>query len=77
MNKKISITLEESLIEYIDAQTTNRSQFISHILLEAKKRQRLAQLEKAYQEQSKDEEEALEIELWDCTVGDGLEEYAD
>ena len=77
MNKKISITLEESLIEYIDAQTTNRSQFISQILLEAKKKQKLEQLEKAYQEQSKDEDEALEIELWDCTVGDGLGEDAD
>ena len=75
MSKKISITIDEDLISYIDSQTTNRSQFISQIVTEAKKHHGLEQLKKAYKEQSSDKEEANEIELWDCTVGDGLENF--
>lgn len=73
MAKKISITLDEDVIAFIDAQTNNRSQLINQILKQSKKQQALKELEAAYIEQSQDDEELAEIELWDSTVGDEID----
>lgn len=72
MSQKISITLDESAIEFIDSQTKNRSQFINFLILQVKKEKLLKELETAYIEQARDKDEAAEILLWDCTAGDGL-----
>ena len=77
MAHKISITLEENLLAYIDSQTTNRSKFINDILAKSYKEQQLKQLKDAYIQQAKDEEELKEIELWDCTAGDNLVDETD
>lgn len=72
MVQKISITLDENLLAYIDSQTTNRSQFINAILAKSYKEQQLKKLRDAYIQQAQDEEELKEIELWDSTAGDDL-----
>lgn len=77
MAHKISITLEENLLAYIDSQTTNRSKFINDILAKSYKEQQLKQLKDAYIQQAKDEEELKEIELWDSTAGDNLANETD
>ena len=77
MAQKISITLEENLLAYIDSQTQNRSKFINEILAKSCKEQKLQELREAYLKQAKDEEEQREIELWDSTAGDNLENEAD
>ena len=73
MAKKISITLDEDVIAFIDAQTSNRSQLINQVLKNLQQQQALKELEAAYIEQSQDEDEIAEIELWDSTVGDEID----
>jgi hypothetical protein len=71
MSQKISITLDEQSLDFIDRQTKNRSAFINDLVLREKKRLFLQELAKAYQEQSQDDEFQAEITDWDMVVGDG------
>jgi metal-responsive CopG/Arc/MetJ family transcriptional regulator len=73
MSAKVSITLDEEILEFVDRSSQNRSQFINEILSQAKKRQGLKDLEDAYTELANDSEYQAEIKLWDATVGDGLD----
>ena len=72
MTQKISITLEENILAFVDSQTKNRSQFINEILVKFYKEQQLEKLKNAYLQQAQDEDEQKEIELWDSTAGDNL-----
>jgi predicted nucleic acid-binding protein len=72
MIQKVSITLDEEVLAFIDSQTNNRSQLINEVFSNLKKQQALKDLEAAYIEQSQDEEERHEIELWDVVVADGI-----
>ena len=72
MNKKISITLEGEVLDFVDRLGTNRSSSINEILSREKKRVFKQELEAAYKEQDSDSEFQSEIEIWDATVGDGL-----
>jgi hypothetical protein len=72
MIQKVSITLDEEVLAFIDSQTNNRSQLINQVFSNLKKQQALKDLEAAYIEQSQDEEEIAEIELWDGVVADGI-----
>jgi metal-responsive CopG/Arc/MetJ family transcriptional regulator len=73
MSAKVSITLDEEVLEFVDKSSQNRSQFINAILSKEKKRQFLQELEDAYTELANDPEYQSEIELWDVTVGDGID----
>jgi metal-responsive CopG/Arc/MetJ family transcriptional regulator len=73
MSAKVSITLDEEILEFVDRSSQNRSQFINQILSKEKKRQFLQELEDAYIELANDPEYQAEIELWDVTVGDGID----
>ena len=73
MSAKVSITLDEEVLEFVDRSSQNRSQFINEILSREKKRQLLKELEHAYTELAKDPEYQAEIGLWDVTVGDGID----
>jgi predicted nucleic acid-binding protein len=73
MVQKISITLDEEVLAFIDSKTKNRSQLINQVFAKLKKQDALVQLEQAYVEQSRDPEEIEEIELWDLVVGDEID----
>jgi metal-responsive CopG/Arc/MetJ family transcriptional regulator len=73
MSTKVSITLDEEVLEFVDRSSQNRSQFINEILSKAKKSQLLKELEDAYTELANDSEYQAEIKLWDVTVGDGID----
>jgi metal-responsive CopG/Arc/MetJ family transcriptional regulator len=73
MSAKVSITLDEEILDFVDRSSQNRSQFINQILSKEKKRQFLQELEDAYIELANDPEYQAEIELWDVTVGDGID----
>jgi metal-responsive CopG/Arc/MetJ family transcriptional regulator len=73
MSAKVSITLDEEVLEFVDRSSQNRSQFINEILAKEKKRQFLKELENAYIELANDAEYQAEIKLWDVTVGDGID----
>lgn len=73
MTQKISITLEEHILNFIDSKTNNRSQFINTVLSQLRQQEKLKELEQAYIDQANNSEEIAEIKLWDQTVADGLE----
>jgi metal-responsive CopG/Arc/MetJ family transcriptional regulator len=73
MSAKVSITLDQEVLEFVDRSSQNRSQFINEILSKEKKRQFLKELEQAYTELATDLEYQAETELWNVTVGDGID----
>jgi metal-responsive CopG/Arc/MetJ family transcriptional regulator len=73
MSAKVSITLDEEILEFVDRSSKNRSQFINEILSQAKKSQLLKELEDAYTELANDPDYQAEVKLWDITVGDGID----
>ena len=73
MSAKVSITLDEEVLEFVDWSSHNRSQFINQILSQAKKSQLLKELEEAYIELANDPIYQAETELWEIAIGDGLD----
>jgi hypothetical protein len=72
MSTKVSITLDDDVLNFVDGQTENRSGFINEVLAREKKRILLQELEAAYIEQSGDAVFQEEFATWDVTVGDGI-----
>jgi Arc/MetJ-type ribon-helix-helix transcriptional regulator len=72
MSKKISITLDDEVLRFVDRLASNRSSFINDILLKERKRIFMKELEDAYKEQMNDHNLQEEISAWDITMGDGL-----
>ncbi|AFY60777.1 hypothetical protein [Synechococcus sp. PCC 6312] len=72
MSKKVSITLDDEVLEFVDHLASNRSSFINHVLLQEKKKIFMKELEEAYKDQSGNLEFQEEIFVWDSAVGDGL-----
>ena len=72
MSKKVSITLDDEVLEFVDFLASNRSSFINDILLKEKKRIFMKELEDAYKEQVNDPVFQEEISVWDITAEDGL-----
>ncbi len=73
MSVKVSITLDEEVLEFVDRSSQNRSQFINEILSKAKKNQLLKELADAYTELINNPEYQAETILWDVIVGDGID----
>ena len=76
MTAKISITLDDEIVEFIDSQGSNRSKTINNLLARAKQAKLQADLKAAYIDQNNDPNFWSEFELWDSTIGDGLDEQA-
>ncbi len=74
MTTKISITIDDELVDFIDSQGKNRSKFINQLLIEAKQEKLKADLKAAYIDQNNDPEFWSEFKMWDVTVGDGIDE---
>jgi predicted transcriptional regulator len=72
MGKKVSITLDDEVLEFVDRLASNRSSFINDVLWQEKKRVFMQELEDAYRDQANDPEFQTEISVWDRAVGDGL-----
>jgi hypothetical protein len=72
MSKKVSITLDDEVLNFVDRLASNRSSFINGVLLKEKQRILMKELEDAYREQSRDPEFQKDMSVWDVAVGDGL-----
>ena len=72
MSKKVSITLDDEILSFVDRLASNRSSFINDILWKEQKRIFMKELEDAYKEQVNDPMFQEEISLWDITAEDGL-----
>ena len=73
MSKKVSITLDDEVLEFVDQLSSNRSSFINNLIQKEKQRLFLKDLEDAYKEQANDPEFLEETAIWEVTVGDGLD----
>jgi metal-responsive CopG/Arc/MetJ family transcriptional regulator len=73
MSRKISITLDDEILNFIDQRTNNRSSFINEILWHEKQRSFVQELAEAYRDQSSDPALLEEASAWDVTAGDGLD----
>lgn len=72
MSKKVSITLDDEVLSFVDRLADNRSSFINGILWKEKRRIFMKELEAAYKEQTNDPVLQEEISNWDATAEDGL-----
>ena len=72
MSKKVSITLDDEVLDFVDRLASNRSSFINDVLWKEQQRIFMKELEDAYKDQVNDPEFQNEITVWDITVGDGL-----
>lgn len=72
MSKKVSITLDDEILDFVDRLASNRSSFINDVLWKEQQRIFMKELEDAYKDQANDPEFQEEISVWDITVGDGL-----
>lgn len=72
MAKKVSISLDSEVLDFVDRNSSNRSSFINAILWQEKRRMFMQELEDAYREQASDAEFQEEVAVWDVVVGDGL-----
>lgn len=72
MSKKVSITLDDEVLNFVDQLASNRSSFINDVLWKEKRRIFMKELEDAYKEQVNDPEFQEEISVWDVTADDGL-----
>lgn len=76
MKYKLTIELDANLIAFLDCNANgNRSSYLNNLLAEQHRQEMQAQLIKALEEEASDPEYQAEIALWDCTVGDGLDEW--
>jgi hypothetical protein len=73
MKSKIAITLDQDLIEFLDHQATNRSEYLNALLAEQRSKVLTQQIIVALQEDSEDPDYKTEIDLWDVVSGDGLD----
>ncbi len=72
MSKKVSITLDDEVLSFVDRLAGNRSSFINDILWKEKRKIFMKELEDAYKEQVNDPVFQEEISIWDVTAEDGL-----
>jgi predicted transcriptional regulator len=72
MSKKVSITLDDEVLDFVDRLASNRSSFINDVLFQEKRRIFMKELEDAYKDQANNPEFQEEIAVWDVAVGDGL-----
>lgn len=72
--KKVTITLEETILNFVDQQAEgNRSNYINQLLKETYKKQLEKEMIEALQEDAKSSEYKEEIRDWDAVIGDGIE----
>ena len=72
MSKKVSITLDDEILKFVDELASDRSSFINEVLWKEKRRIFMQKLEDAYTEQANDPDFQQEMSVWGVTVGDGL-----
>lgn len=74
MSKNISITINEQNLKYLDSQIDNRSKYINELIESDRRSKFEASMRQGYIAQSQNKEMQEEDELWEVTIGDGIED---
>jgi Arc/MetJ-type ribon-helix-helix transcriptional regulator len=70
---KVTITLEEDILQFIDRQAQgNRSGYINALLSEHRRRLLEAEMIAALKQDAENPEYQAEVAAWDNVVGDGI-----
>jgi Arc/MetJ-type ribon-helix-helix transcriptional regulator len=73
MKSKIALSLDQELIEFIDQQTANRSEYINKLLMQQRSQILSEKMIAALQADLEDASYQAEIAAWDVVVGDGID----
>jgi Arc/MetJ-type ribon-helix-helix transcriptional regulator len=73
MKQKVTLTLDQELIEFLDLQASNRSEYLNALLRERRAKVLTEQIVAALQADLEDSEYQADIQAWDAVVGDGLD----
>ena len=73
MKQKITLTLDKELIEFLDLQANDRSEYLNELLLQHRSQMLANQMIAALQEDLSNSDYLSDIQDWDAVVGDGLD----
>ena len=79
MAKKVTITLDDEILEFIDRQAAasenkaNRSGYVNAVLAAHRRAVMEAEMIAALKQDAEDAEYLAEIAAWDCVAGDGID----
>ncbi|MFB2923187.1 MULTISPECIES: hypothetical protein [Aerosakkonema] len=79
MAKKVTITLDDEILDFIDRQAAasgnkaNRSGYVNGVLAAHRRAVMEAEMIAALKQDAEDPEYLAEIAAWDCVVGDGID----
>ncbi len=74
MTKNISITVNEENLKYLDSQIKNRSKYINELIEKDRRSKFEARMRAGYIAQSQNQNMQEEDQLWEVTIGDGIED---
>ena len=73
MKQKVTLSLDEELIEFLDLQANNRSEYLNELLVQHRSQVLAHQIKTALQEDLSDPDYLSSIQDWDAVIGDGLD----
>jgi Arc/MetJ-type ribon-helix-helix transcriptional regulator len=73
MKQKVTLTLDQELIEFLDLQASNRSEYLNGLLREHRSKVLTEQIVAALQADLEDPDYQADIQAWDAVVEDGLD----
>jgi hypothetical protein len=73
MKLKVTLSLDQELIEFLDAQASNRSEYLNALLLQHRSHILADQMKAALQEDLRNPDYLADMQDWDAVVGDGLD----
>jgi hypothetical protein len=73
MKQKVTLTLDRELIEFLDLQASNRSEYLNDLLRERRSKVLMEQIVTALQADLEDPDYQADLQAWDAVVGDGLD----
>jgi hypothetical protein len=73
MKSKVALSLDPELIEFMDQQTGNRSEYINTLLKQQRSQILSEQMIACLQAEHEDVNYQAELADWDVVVGDGID----
>jgi hypothetical protein len=73
MKLEITLSLDQELIEFLDAQASNRSEYLNALLFQHRSHILADQMKAALQADLRDPDYLADIQDWDTVVRDGLD----
>jgi hypothetical protein len=73
MKQKVTLSLDKALIEFLDLQANNRSEYLNELLVQHRSQVLVHQIKTALQEDLNDPDYLSDLQDWDAVIGDGLD----